>query len=62
MKAISFIEDDVLIKKIMIHLGMWNAGNQDLPQLNIAHHRTIETELSYDYIYSQLSPIDHWTN
>jgi hypothetical protein len=26
-----------------------------------AHTPTIETELTYDYTYSQLPPIDYWT-
>jgi hypothetical protein len=61
MKVISFIEDDALIKKILIHLGLWETRNHDPPKSNDTHIPTIETELTYDYTYSQLPPIDYWT-
>ena len=61
MKAIAFIEDDTLIKKILKHLGLWQTRNHDPPQLDSPHIPTIETELTYDYTYSQLPPIDYWT-
>jgi ribosomal protein S27E len=61
MKVISFIEDDALIKKVLMHLGLWETRNHDPPQLNDAPVPTIETELTYDYTYSQLPPIDYWT-
>jgi hypothetical protein len=61
MKVISFIEDNTLIKKILIHLGLWETRNHDPPQLGIAHTPTIETELTYDYTYSQLPPPSKWS-
>jgi hypothetical protein len=61
MKVIAFIEDDALIKTILIHLGLWETRNHDPPQSNEVHTPTIETELTYDYTYSQLPPIDYWT-
>ncbi len=61
MKVISFIEDHALIKKILMHLGLWDIRNHDPPQSNDAHMPTIETELTYDDTSSQLPPIDYWT-
>ncbi len=61
MKIISFIEDELLIKKILVHLGLWDIRNQDPPKPGDAHMPTIETEPTYDYTYSQLPPIDYWT-
>ncbi len=61
MKVIASIEDDVLIKKILMHLGLWETRNRDPPKPDILHTPTIETELTCDYPYSQLSPIDYWT-
>jgi ribosomal protein S27E len=61
MRVISFIEDDELIKKILMHLGLWETRNHDPPQPDDTHTPSIETELTYDYTYSQLPPIDYWT-
>ncbi len=61
MKIISFIEDEKLIKKILIHLGLWQTRIHNPPQFDDAHTPTFETELTYDYTYSQLPPIDYWT-
>jgi hypothetical protein len=61
MKVISFTEDDALIKKIVEHLGLWETRNHDPPQPDDTHTPTIEIELTYDYTYSQLPPIDYWT-
>jgi hypothetical protein len=41
MKVIAFIEDEALIKKILIHLGLCETGNHDPPQLDHAHIQTI---------------------
>lgn len=60
MKVISFIEDDRIIRKILTHLGLWETRNHDPPQLDDAHIPTIEIELTYDYTYPQLPPIDYW--
>jgi hypothetical protein len=61
MKIISFIEDELLIKKILIHIGLWDTRNHDPPKSDGTHIPAIETELTYDYTYSQLPPIDYWT-
>ena len=41
--------------------GLWETRNHDPPQSDDTHIRAIETELTYDYTYSQLPPIDYWT-
>ena len=46
----------MLIKKILIHLGLWETRNHDPPQSNETHTPTIETERTYDYTYLQLPP------
>jgi hypothetical protein len=61
MQVISFVEDDALIRKILQHIGKWETRNHDPPQLDDAHIPTIETELTCDYTYSQLPPIDYRT-
>jgi hypothetical protein len=61
MKVIAFIEDDALIKKILIHLGLWETRSHDPPQPGNAHIQAIGTQLTCDYTYSQLPPIDYWT-
>jgi hypothetical protein len=58
MKVIAHIEDDALVKKILIHFGLWETRNHDPLQSKDVHIPNIETELSYDYTYSQLPPID----
>ena len=61
MKVIAFIEDEALVRKILIHLGLWETRSHDPPQHDSAHIQTIGTQLTYDYTYSQLPPIDYWT-
>lgn len=61
MKIIAFIEDDALIRKILVHLRLWDTRNHGPPQLEEMHIPAIETELTYDDTYSQLPPIDYWT-
>jgi hypothetical protein len=31
MRVIAFIEDDDVIRKILVHLGLWDTRNHDLP-------------------------------
>jgi hypothetical protein len=57
----SIIEDDKPIEKILTHLGLWQTRNHDPPQPDNTHTPTVETELTYDTTYSQLPPIDFWT-
>jgi hypothetical protein len=54
MNIISFIEDDALIKKIWVYLGLGDMRNHDPRQLNGMHLPAIETELTYDYASLQL--------
>jgi hypothetical protein len=61
MKIIAFIEDDALIRKILVHLQLWDTRNHDPPKLDSTHIPTIEAELTYDDTYWQLPPIDYWT-
>jgi len=61
MKVISFIEDDALIKKILTHLGLWEIRINDPPRSDDTHFPAFDTELTYDDTYSQLPPIDYWT-
>ncbi|MGD9214763.1 MAG: hypothetical protein PVJ84_08125 [Desulfobacteraceae bacterium] len=60
-KVISFIEDDALIKKILIHLGLWQTRKHDPPRSDDTYYPAVDTELTYDDTYSQLPSIDHWT-
>jgi len=52
---------DPILQKILEHLGLWGTHNHDPPQPDDTHTPTIEIELTYDYTYSQLPPIDYWT-
>jgi hypothetical protein len=61
MKVISFIEYDALIKKILAHLGLWEIRIHDPPRSDETHFPAVDTELTYDDTYSQLPPIDYWT-
>ena len=59
MKVIAFIEDDALIKKILKHLGWWDTRIHDPPRLGDVHIPSVEMQLTYDYSYSQLPPVDY---
>jgi hypothetical protein len=61
MKVIGFIEDDALIKRILKHLKLWETRIHDPPRLDDTQIADIETELTYDDTYSQLPPIEYWT-
>ncbi len=61
MKVISFIEDDALIKKRLIHLGLWQTGNHDPARSDDTYFAAVDTELTYDDSYWQLPSIDYWT-
>jgi hypothetical protein len=70
MRIISFIEDGQIIRKILAHLGLWEtrlmkakrsvASNHDPPVIKDAHIPCEKRELSYDFNYSQLPPVDYW--
>jgi hypothetical protein len=55
-----FIDGDQLFRKILTHLGLWKTSNHNPPQLNEPLIHT--TELSYDYTYSLLPPVDYWAH
>jgi hypothetical protein len=57
----NMIEDDALIKKILTHLGLWEIRIHDPPRSDDTHFPAVDTELTYDDTYSQLPPIDYWT-
>jgi hypothetical protein len=61
VKAVAFIEDDALIKKILMDLGLWETRNHDPPQDDNVHIPTIKTEFIYDDTYSQPPFIDYCT-
>ena len=56
MRVIAFIEDDNVIRKILVHLGLWDIRNHDPPSLN--------SDTIHDFIidesYSQLPQTDYW--
>lgn len=61
MIIISFIEDDALIRNILVHLRLWDTRNHDPPKLDGMHIPAVESELTYDDTYSQLPLVDYWT-
>jgi hypothetical protein len=56
MKVISFIEEPAVIRKILVHLDLWDIRNHDPP---VKTHEHIP-ELTYDDAYSQLPFSDAW--
>jgi hypothetical protein len=62
MRIISFIEDKETIKKILVHLGLWETRNHDPPPRKVDMHKYIKDlpeikETVYDD-FSQLTPYD----
>ena len=53
---IAFIEDDAVIRKILVHLGLWDNRNHDPP--NPAPDRF--QDFIIDESCSQLLQDDHW--
>jgi len=51
MKIISFIEEPDVIRKILVHLDLWDVRNHDPP---VKQHEHVH-ELTYDYSYAQPS-------
>lgn len=63
MRIISFVEDSETIKKILVHLGLWEARNHDPPPkktLKANHIDRIVPELPEAVCddFSQLTPYD----
>lgn len=56
MKIISFIEEPDVIRKILVHLDLWDVRNHDPP---VKTHEQVH-ELTYDYSYAQPSFEDAW--
>ncbi len=57
MRVIAFIEDPVVIKKNLKHLGLWETRNHDPPPENSSYIH----ELTYDDTDSQIPAYDYWT-
>lgn len=56
MKIISFIEESDIIRKILVHLNLWDLRNHDPPVKKSEHI----PELKYDDSCSQLPLSDDW--
>jgi hypothetical protein len=56
MKIISFIEESDIIRKILVHLNLWETRNHDPPAAKYSQ----VPELTYDDSYSQLLFTDAW--
>ncbi len=56
MKVIAFIEEPPVIRKILVHLDLWDLRNHDQPFKANEHI----PELTYDDDYSQLPFTDVW--
>jgi hypothetical protein len=56
MRVISVIEDRLIIKKILKHLGLWDTHNHDPPLRNLSHM----PELTYDDSDCQIPVYDDW--
>ncbi len=54
MRIISFIESGPIIKKILVHLDLWDTRNHDPPAKDDSHI----PELVYDSSSSQIPPYD----
>ncbi len=57
MKVIAFIEEDWLIRKILMHLNLWETRNHDPPE----NDSTYIQKIVYDDSYSQIPEYDYWT-
>jgi hypothetical protein len=56
MRVVAFIEDDQVIKKILMHLGLWERSNHDPRPQNPSYI----PEITYDDDYSQIPDVDYW--
>ncbi len=56
MRVIAFIEDNQVIKKILMHLGLWETNNHDPPPQNPSYI----PEITYNDDYSQIPDVDYW--
>ena len=57
MKIVAFIEENWLIRKILMHLNLWDTRNHDPPENKSSHI----SELVYDNSYSQIPEFDYYT-
>ena len=60
MRIIAFIEEQPVIKKILLHLGLLQTHNHDPPKPRADPIPTFESEFIIDTTYSQLPLIDYW--
>ena len=56
MRIIAFIEENLIIRKVLKHLGLWDTRNHGPPVQSHAHI----PELSYDDDYSQIPAVGYW--
>jgi len=52
---------DVVIEKILRYLGLWETRRNDPPKSSNKPLTNRKGELTCDIAYSQLPPIDYWT-
>lgn len=57
MRVIAFIEDDEVIRKILVRLGLWDIGNHDPP--SPAGGDSFQ-DVIIDESYSQLPQSEPW--
>jgi len=57
MRIIAFIEQPLIIKKILKHLNLWETHNHDPPKKPTGEIR----QIVYDDTYSQVPPFDYWS-
>jgi hypothetical protein len=65
MRIIAFIEDKVLIRKILKHLDLWMPCNNSPPKKSVtyAHNdwcQDYESQIEYEDNYSQINPYDEF--
>ena len=63
MRIIAFIEDKVLIKKILKHLNLWMPCNNSPPKKFATYDQNdwcqdYESQIEYEDNYSQINPYD----
>ena len=57
MRVIAFIEQPLVIKKILKHLDIWDTHNHDPPQKPAGK----TGQIVYDDTYSQVPSFDYWS-
>ncbi len=62
MRIISWIEDEVVIQKILKHLELWLPKRTPPPRAHVAHPpwRTLPQAVRIDYLDSQIPSADYY--